>query len=346
MDLNVEEVNTGRVEVVEVGVDATVSDLKNAARAAFRIASEVELRVQGKLLEKETESLSAFEVEAGSTFAVHEANGYGYSITTSEHHGENSHTDHFNDLSLQTARLYAIHLRSFRALPNNEVAATREELERSVGENYDEKVMRALVRTWFDNFMWRTLDSVRLTFTPSASKPTTLDWNSFVVSVPGLLRARGGKRRREGSAPETSAVAFCLSVHTDEGDADNGQIDTHDRLTLTQARLYASILAYCSSYGNEDRSLGDEEETAAIEKICTALDIDGYDDDARRINLMRTLFGTWNDGETWRNVRGVTLTRIANPDLIRDVDYDAFEDQAFQLDQMAQQAETTDADED
>ena len=60
-----------------------------------------------------------------------------------------------------------------------------------------------------------------------------------------------------------------------------------------------------------------------------------------RIALMRRLFGTWCDDSKWRRVSDVTLTR-PNRDVIRDIDYEAFEKQAFELDQLAQRADATD----
>ena len=352
MDLNVEDGNTGKVEVIEVSVDATVADLKKAARTAFGLASEVELRIQDKVVEKETQPLSALDVQAGSTVTVCAAGahypdspGYGYTISTWENDGDNHHTDHFNDLSLETARHYAIHLRCFTAShgSNRDKHDITSQLERDLGESYDEGVLPTVVGMWLDGDKWRVLEDVRLTFTPAASKSTTLDWNSFVVDVPGLLKdgtKRRRRERREESAPETSGEDFCLTVNSYEGDADNSRTDTHDNLTLTQARLYSSTLAYCDKFGNRDRSLHDEEETAVIDEVCTAL---GIDDDVG--DLMKTLFGTWLEGERWRYVDGVTLTSIPNRDLIWDIDYDAFEKEAFELHQKAQRADASDAEE-
>ena len=350
MDLNVEDGNTGRVEVIEVSVDATVADLKKAALTALGLASEVELRIQDKVVEKETQPLSALDVQAGSTVTVcaTEAHypGYGYIISTWENDGDNHHTDHFNDLSLETARHYAVHLRCFKDVSgsNADVKPTREQLERDLDESYDEDVLPTLVGTWLEGDSWRVLSDVCLTFTPAASKSTTLDWNSFVVKVPGLRAPQTKRRREERSAPETSGEDFCLTVSTFEGDLNNCRVDTHDNLTLTQVRLYSSTLAYCDKFGNRDRSLGDEEETAVIEKICTALGIDD-DEDAGQGDLMLTLFGTWVEDENWRSVRSVTLTRIPNRDLIRNIDYDAFEKEAFELHQRAQRADASDAEE-
>ena len=266
--------------------------------------------------------------------------GYCYIITTSAYHGDDSHTEHFNDLSLETARLYAIHLRVFRQSSPHHVSP--DNLALAVGEGYDEDLPHELIGRWLDDSLWRTLESVRLTFTPAASQCTTLDWNDFVVSVPSLSSAPQTKRRRvEWSELETAAAEFRLTVVTDECDDDDGRTDTHDNLTLMQTRLYASTLCYCKQFGNNDRSRGGEEEIAVVDKICAALGME--EDEVDGSDLMQTLFGTWLEGSRWRYYRSVTLTRITNRELIRNVNYKAFEEKAFQL---AQQTNPDSEDED
>ena len=330
MNLNVRDVDSGKVEVIEVSADSTVSDLRCAACTALGIAGDVELRIRERLVtEKDTDPLSALELEAGSTVDVHETPGYSYIITTWENDGDNYHTEHFNDLSLEDARLYAIHIRAFRQLSSNADADTNK-LALAVGEGYDEDLPHKLVGTWCDDMKWRNIDSVRLTFTPAASQCTTLDWNDFVVSVPSLSSAPQTKRRRvEWSELETAAAEFRLTVATAQCDGDNSSTDTHDNLTLMQTRLYASTLCYCKQFGNNDRSRDDEEEMAVVDKICAALGME--EDEVDGSDLMKTLFGTWLEGSRWRYYRSVTLTRITNRELIRDVNYKAFEEKAFQL---------------
>ena len=343
MNLNVRDVDSGKVEVIEVSADSTVSDLRCAACTALGIAGDVELRIRERLVtEKDTDPLSALELEAGSTVAVHEDNhpGYCYIIKRCENHGDHSHTEHFNDLSLETARLYAIHLRAFRQLSFNEGVGTPQ-LALSVGKDYDEDVLRTLIGTWFDSSIWRNLESVRLTFTPAASQCTTLDWNDFVVSIPSLSSAPRRKRRRVEWSELDTAEEFRLTVVPAECNAYSGRTDTHDNLTLMQTRLYASTLCHCEQFGNNDRSRGDEEEIAVVGKICAALGIE--EDEVDGSDLMRTLFGTWLDDSRWRSYDYVTLTRITNRELIRDVDSEAFEETAFEL---AQQTNPDSEDED
>ena len=345
MNLNVRDVDSGKVEVIEVSADSTVSDLRCAACTALGIAGDVELRIRERLVtEKDTDPLSALELEAGSTVAVHETEenhpGYSYIITTWENDGDNYHTEHFNDLSLEDARLYAIHIRGFQ-LSAPEDVGTRQ-LALAVGEGYDDDLMRSLIGTWCDDMKWRNIDSVRLTFTPAASQCTTLDWNDFVVSVPSLSSAPQTKRRRvEWSELETAAAEFRLTVETEECDADNFRTDTHDNLTLMQTRLYASTLCYCKQFGNNDRSRDDEEEIAVVDKICAALGME--EDEVDGSDLMQTLFGTWFEDSRWRYYGRVTLTRITNRELIRDVDCKTFEEKAFEL---AQQTNPDSEDED
>ena len=346
MNLNVRDVDSGKVEVIEVSADSTVSDLRCAACTALGIAGDVELRIRERLVtEKDTDPLSALELEAGSTVAVHETEdkhpGYCYIITTSMNGGKDSHTEHFNDLSLETARLYAIHLRVFRQLCSNEDVDT-EQLALAVGEGYDEDLLRKLVGTWCDNSKCRNLKSVRLTFTPVASQCTTLDWNDFVVSVPSLSSAPQTKRRRvEWSELETVAADFRLTVVTADYIGDSCRTYTHDNLTLMQTRLYASTLCYCAEFGNNDLYRGGEEEMAVVDKICAAFGME--EDEVDGSDLIKTLFGTWVEDPMWRHFSDVTLTRITNRELIRDVDYKAFEEKAFEL---AQQTNPDSEDED
>ena len=197
-------------------------------------------------------------MQAGCTAAVCATEArypsYGDTIDTCESDGLNDRTEHFDDLSLETARLYAIHLRSFMASNAGNGDPQNGQLERDLGKSYDFYLLTTLVGTWGHEedghpLRWRDVSSVCLTFTPAASTSTALDWNSFVVSVPGLLRGRGGGRRRmeERSAPERFADRndFCLTVRTDESDSDNRQTRTYNNLSLVDVRLYSSILAYC-----------------------------------------------------------------------------------------------------
>ena len=351
MNLNVRDVDSGKVEVIEVSADSTVSDLRCAACTALGIAGDVELRIRERLVtEKDTDPLSALELEAGSTVAVHETEDhlprYSYVITTCENGDVDYHTDYFNDLSLEDARLYAIHFRGFRQLSTTQDCGIAvygtEQLALAVGEDYDEDLMRILIGTWNDDMMWRNIESVRLTFTPIASQCTTLDWNDFVVSVPSLSSAPQTKRRRvEWSELETAAADFRLTVETEEYDGYSCRTETHDNLTLMQTRLYASTLCYCKQFAKNDRSRDDVEEIAVVGKICAALGME--EDEVDGSDLMRTLFGTWLEGSRWGYYRSVTLTRITNRDLIRDVDSEAFEEKAFQL---AQQTNPDSEDED
>eukprot|EP01060_Flectonema_neradi_P041007 TRINITY_DN955_c1_g1_i1.p1 TRINITY_DN955_c1_g1~~TRINITY_DN955_c1_g1_i1.p1 ORF type:complete len:379 (+),score=57.68 TRINITY_DN955_c1_g1_i1:111-1247(+) len=292
----------------------------------------LELSLAGSVLSP-TSTLVSHGIEANSELTSSWTyNGYTYIITTCENDGDNYATTYFNNLSLEEAREYAVHLKAFSDAECANKGAHDDLLEEKV-PNYNRRIIRKIIGTWLWGEYWRDLKKIKLIHVPRAAAPKVFAWKNFVVPVPGL-KARASRYRlkedlEEGELLEDVPMdGYRLTVETWECDGDNTKTETFDNLSLETIRKYATVLAYCKGFGNVEYSRDFEDEAKIINKISKALKTECDTE-----KLMYSLFGMWEGGEQncWRVLDSVKIENLQNKDLIKKIDYKNFEKTAYDL---------------
>eukprot|EP01060_Flectonema_neradi_P034727 TRINITY_DN6199_c0_g1_i1.p1 TRINITY_DN6199_c0_g1~~TRINITY_DN6199_c0_g1_i1.p1 ORF type:complete len:354 (+),score=75.28 TRINITY_DN6199_c0_g1_i1:56-1117(+) len=310
-------------------VNSVVEEVIEAAAKEWDVEpTSFELSFAGEVLSP-TSTLASHGLEAGSQLTASKAyHGYCYSITTCNTYGGDEDTKSFDNLSLEDAKQYAVHLKVFADVADDYF--DEEPLEREI-PNYNEGILPEIVGTSPSGEKWRNIRRIHLTYVPEAAMPKEFSWTDFVVPVPALddEPEHNVKRRKHDNTIENAPNdGYRLTIDSYECDMDYGDTKTLDDLSLETVRLYATALVYCNDFGNADCSPHLEEETEIIDKISDVLKVEYNAED-----LMRTLFGLWIgvDENRWRVPHGVKLENIQNRDSIKKIKFKDFAKTAYEL---------------
>eukprot|EP01060_Flectonema_neradi_P034728 TRINITY_DN6199_c0_g1_i3.p1 TRINITY_DN6199_c0_g1~~TRINITY_DN6199_c0_g1_i3.p1 ORF type:complete len:357 (+),score=87.13 TRINITY_DN6199_c0_g1_i3:511-1581(+) len=318
-------------------VNSVVEEVIEAAAKEWDVEpTSFELSFAGEVLSP-TSTLASHGLEAGSQLTASKAHeGYCYVISTTRDDGH--HKDYYNNLSLEEARQYAVHLKVFVEEADGDVD---DELFEEKIPDYDFELLPELIGVCHYGESWMTLSEVELSYIPEAATAKKFSWRDFVVPVPALedqteykLKRRkcDEKKKKKKSKKESKPIkkvpkdGYRLTVVTYEPEDELQHVETFDNLSLETTRLYATVLANCGNLSNCEPDSEEEEEV--FDKISDEL---GIECDAR--DLMDSLFGIWHSShcDLWREVQSVELENIQNRDLIKKIDHKEFAKTAYEL---------------
>eukprot|EP01060_Flectonema_neradi_P034729 TRINITY_DN6199_c0_g1_i4.p1 TRINITY_DN6199_c0_g1~~TRINITY_DN6199_c0_g1_i4.p1 ORF type:complete len:342 (+),score=73.64 TRINITY_DN6199_c0_g1_i4:56-1081(+) len=303
-------------------VNSVVEEVIEAAAKEWDVEpTSFELSFAGEVLSP-TSTLASHGLEAGSQLTASKEGGkYCYELSILRDDGQ-THKERWNDLSLEDARQYAVHLKVFVEVARNNVEYDR--FEEKIPD-YNSSILLDVLGP-----DCRRLKKMELSYIPEAATAKKFSWRDFVVPVPALedqteykLKRRKCDEEENESKNESKPIknlpkdGYRLTVLT------NGSEEEFEDLSLETTRLYATVLAYCGNFSNCEPDSKKEEEV--FDKISKEL---GMECNAR--DLMNSLFGTSHD-DLWREVQPVELENIQNKDSIRKIDQRKFANAAYKL---------------